>query len=130
MKASLLPALAMLATLAFAGQAHAQRHSDVTAVQLARMCTANPEGTERCDAYLNGIADAIYVYEEVRPENGSKGQPLPAYICIPNQVTGVQLRETFIEWLRANPNQNDRQAGGAVLRALNARFHCPDQPNR
>ena len=130
MKTSLLPACALLATLAFANQAHAQRHSNITAQQLARMCTASPELAERCDAYIDGIADAVYVYESVRPENGSKGQPLPAYICIPNGVTGVQLRQTFVEWLRANPNENDRQAGGAVLRALNARFHCPDQPNR
>ena len=130
MKASLLPALAVLATVAVAGQAHAQRLSSLNAQHLAALCTGDRTSSEGCEAYIDGVADTAGSYQELRPEDGSKGAALPGYVCVPRQVTGIQLRETFVEWLRANPNENDRQAAGAVLRALDARFRCPGQPNR
>lgn len=120
-------ALAILAaaTLAGTGPAHAQRQSGKTGQMLAQLCTGDASGIDACDAYISGIADAAYFYQELRPADGSKGARLPGYICIPPAVTGTQLRGVVVEFTRKRADQAGRAAGGVVLRALDDAYHCP-----
>ena len=48
---------------------------------------------EACTAYIDGVSDAASFYQFLRPMDGSKGQRLPDYVCVPGPTTGPQLRE-------------------------------------
>ena len=127
MKTPLFAALALLALplLALGVPAHAQRQSDTTGEQLAKLCTSrDARQLEGCTAYISGIADAAGLFQDLRPADGSKGAALPGYVCIPAKATGVQLRQAFVEWLRKHPDRNSQQAGHAVLVALDETFPC------
>ena len=118
--------LAAVATLAFTAQAQAQRESNINGQRLVALCTGDRTSVEGCEAYIDGVADAAGFYQRLRPEDGSKGATLPAYICIPGPTTGAQLRETVIQWYEKHQDNANRQASGVVLRALDEAFHCPD----
>lgn len=123
----LAPVLGCVAALAFSGQAHAQRESNVNGQRLVQLCTGDRVSIEACDAYVNGVADAAGFYQRLRPQDGSKGATLPAYICIPGPTTGAQLRETVVQWFQRHPDNANRQASGVVLRALDETFKCPGE---
>ena len=117
--------LAAAAALAFSGQAYAQRESNINGQRLAAICTGDRASMEGCEAYIDGVADAAEFYQLLRPEDGSKGATLPAYICVPKATTGAQLREAVVAWYRRHEDNANRQASGVVLRALDDTFHCP-----
>jgi len=119
----LFASLAVLA--ACAGSAHAERFSAVNGGRLISLCTARDKGVvEDCTAYINGVSDAASFYQNLRPADGSKGGKLPAYLCLPQAITGVQLREAVVGWARSHPESQGLQASGVVLRALHDSFKC------
>ncbi len=120
-----------LAALAFSSTAQAQtaRESGLTGQTLVKLCTpADPKSVEGCEAYINGVADSAYFYQVLRPANGSKGPPLPGYLCIPPPTTGAQLREKIVAYVQSKPDQGSRAASGVVLRALDEAYRCPATP--
>lgn len=120
--------LAGIAALALGGTAHAQRMSNLTGAKLVELCSSrDPRMVEGCTAYIDGIADSAAFYQRLRPSDGSKGEKLPGYICVPGPTTGVQLRQTIIEWYRRHQNQANRQASGIVLRAMDDTYVCPGE---
>ena len=121
----LAPVLGLVAAVALGGPAHAQRESNVNGQRLVQLCTGDRVSVEAGDAYVSGVADAAGFYQRLRPEDGSKGATLPAYICIPGPTTGAQLRETVVQWYQRHPDNANRQASGVVLRALDETFKCP-----
>jgi hypothetical protein len=123
--------LAGFTALAFASAAHAQnaRESGLTGQTLVKLCTpSDPKSVEACEAYINGVADSAYFYQVLRPANGSKGPPLPGYLCIPPATTGQQLREKVVGYVQSKQDQGSRAASGVVLRALDESFKCPAAP--
>ena len=123
--------LALTALLALAGTAHAQRFSSLSGGKLMEVCTSrDPRLVSDCTAYIDGISDTASFYQRLRPSDGSRGQQLPGYICVPSNVTGVQLRQQVVEWARRHPDQMQRQASGIVLRALDEIYLCPGEQRR
>jgi len=125
--------LLILATFAalLPATAHAQRMSNLTGQKLVELCTSKDRSAvEGCTAFIDGIADTTAYYQRLRPANGTKGAALPGYICVPGPTTGVQLRQTVIDFARKNPDQGTRQASGIVLRALDAAYLCPGEQKR
>lgn len=123
--------LALAAVASLAGTAHAQRFSSLSGEKLMQVCTSrDPRMVSDCTAYIDGIADTAAFYQTLRPSDGSRGQQLPGYICIPGSVTGVQLRQQVVEWARRHRDQMQRQASGIVLRALDETFLCPGEQRR
>ena len=91
--------------------AYAQRVSKVNGTKLMSLCSAG-RATD-CDAYLSGVADAI----------GAGGRDHAA-ACIPDAVTGVQLREVVKKFLRDHPQDAEKPAGVLVTQAFAAAFPC------
>ena len=119
----------LFATLAVvaaaAGTAHAERFSALDGNRLIGLCAGRDKGVvAECTAYVNGVADSVGFYQNLRPSDGSKGGTLPAYICLPSAITGVQMRETVVSWARAHPESMRLQASGVVLRALHDTYKC------
>ncbi|HTR16571.1 MAG TPA: Rap1a/Tai family immunity protein [Acetobacteraceae bacterium] len=106
--------LAGIALLAAGGTAEAQRASPVDGNKLLGICTRGQSGAAPCDAYINGVADAAVAL-------AGEGK---LQLCIPQTVTGIQMRDVTVKWLRAHPEERQHQAGVLVLRALREAFPC------
>ena len=123
--------IAAIAALALGSAAQAQRMSNLTGTKLVELCTSrDPRAIEGCTAYIDGIADTSAFFQRLRPADESKGAKLPGYICIPGSTTGVQLRQTVIDWFKKHTDQGGRQASGIVLRALDDTYLCPGEQLR
>jgi hypothetical protein len=94
-----------------AGAAQAQRISKVDGNRLLSICTATAPA--ECDAYLAGVADAI--------EAGGRAK---AAACIPKAVTGVQLRDVVVKYIRGNPQTRELKGGLLTFKAYTAAFPC------
>jgi hypothetical protein len=115
----------LLALVAAVGSAHAERFSAIDGSRLITICTGRDKGVVAdCTAYINGVSDAVSFYQNLRPADGSKGGRLPAYICVPTAITGVQLRDAVVGWAKSHPESQRLQASGVVLRALHDTFKC------
>ncbi len=115
----------MFVLVAAAGTAHADRFSAIDGNRLMGLCAGHDKTVvAECTAYINGVSDAASFYQNIEPANGSKGGKLPAYICVPTAITGVQLRQTVIGWAKAHPDSMRVQASGVVLRALHETYRC------
>ncbi len=101
----------VVACVAVAGTAHAQRESRVTGAKLLSLCTAS--NTANCDAYLSGIGDAV-----------AAGGPAHAAFCIPDAVTGKQLRDVAVKFMREHPQEMELKAGTIATHAFTAAFAC------
>ncbi len=116
---------ALVLTALAAGSAQAQRYSPLSGEKLIQICTARDRTmVEACTAYINGISDAIVAYQKSRPMDGSKGAALPAYICVPGTMSGVQLREGVVAWARQHRDVLPKQANFTVIGALRQSFPC------
>ncbi len=123
--------LAIVAVAALGGSAQAQRFSNLNGGKLMEICTSrDPRMLEACTAYIDGISDSVSFYQRLRPADGERGGQLPAYVCVPGNVTGVQLRQAVVNWGTQHRDQMGRQASGIVLRALDATFLCPGEQRR
>lgn len=89
----------------------AQRQSKVDGNKLLSLCTG-PKN-EQCDIYLSGVADA----------EGAAGKE-KAVACIPEAVTGTQLREVVVKYLKAHPEDRQMKAGHLALKAYAEAFAC------
>jgi hypothetical protein len=94
-----------------AGAAHAQRVSKVDGNRLLAMCSVKAPG--ECDAYLSGVADSIEAQGRAKAE-----------ACIPTAVTGTQLRDVVIKYMRDNPQTRQMHAGALTMKAFSAAFPC------
>ena len=102
-----------------------ERYTPISGEALARLCSANEgAGPRQCEAYISGVSDTITTYQTARPENGSKGQPLPDYICVMAKATGPQLRQAFLSWAERHRDQLSYQASVVVIRAFRDLFPC------
>ena len=119
-----LAGAALLAALA-ATPAHADRYSPLSGEKLMQVCTRGSTAlVGACDAYIDGVSDAITSYQAARPQDGRKGAPLPAYICVPGHLTGPQLRQTVVAWGEQHRNELNGQASAVVIRALLQTYAC------
>ena len=105
--------------------AYADRYSPLSGERLLQTCSGSNETlVSGCQAYIDGVSDAITSYQASRPADGRKGQPLEAYVCVPGRLTGPQLREAFVTWARQHQDELRAQASAAVIRALLTTFPC------
>jgi hypothetical protein len=99
--------------LCAAHTAQAQRLSKVNGARLLKLCSATGPVTEQCDIYLSGVADAMGM------------QPAPSRLaCIPNSVTGVQLREVAQKYMHDHPEKLELAAGDLATHAFAAAYAC------
>ena len=113
------PVVLLLAVAALgATPALAQRISSVKGQQLASMCASHAlPGQKMCEAYVSGIADAIGYEKASSPD---KAPP----VCIPEAITGAQLRQTTADWLAAHKDLSGERAARQVYEALKAAYPC------
>ena len=99
------------AALLAASPAMAQRVSTIDGNKLLGFCTSKtPDG---CDAYISGVADTIAAEGKAK-----------APACIPPAVTGTQLRDVVIKFIKSHPETRQLKAGVLTIRALSAAFPC------
>lgn len=119
---ALLPvgvAASMLAMVALALPARAQRLSPVTGEALMKLCSSKtPVG---CDAYVSGAADAAELLGRSATDPSDRSS---AQFCIPQDVVGSALRQTVIAWAQAHPEDGKQAAGTLVFHAFHASFPC------
>ena len=102
----------VLACLAAGGAAQAQRVSKVSAKVLMTACSSTKQA-DLCDAYLDGFTDAIR----------ASGQD-HALACIPQTVTGTELRDVVVRWLRGNPEAQHETGEKVAHLALQKAYPC------
>ena len=102
----------ILVLMAAVGAAHAQRVSKVTARVLMTACSGGKQA-ELCDAYLDGFTDAIRA-------NGQDH----ALACIPQTVSGTELRDVVVRWLRDNPESQHETGEKVAHLALQKAYPC------
>jgi len=90
--------------------AQAQRVSKVSGNQLMELC--GHTDIKGCDAYLDGIADAI------------AEEPAPRRACIPRNVTTPQLRDVVLKLLHNAPERRELPAARIVVHAYGKAFPC------
>ena len=112
----------LVAALPMLGTAHAERFSALNGAKLLEICQST--ASETCVAYIEGVADTESFFQRLRPADGSKGSKLPAYTCVPEAVTGLQMRDTVVAYGKSHPEYMSRQSSGVVLRALNEAYKC------
>jgi hypothetical protein len=100
-----------LACLLAAGAAHAQRVSNVKGTTLLKACTG--PSTTACDAYVDGFGDAISAE--------GKGS---AVACIPIAVTGTELRDVLVSFLKSHPEDQHLKASSLATRAFSKAYPC------
>lgn len=124
-------ALLAVALAVLGGTAQAQRISNITGGKLGNICVSKDKAMlEACDAYLDGVSDAVSFYQFLRPADGSKGAKLPDYICVPGPTTGPQLREAYVSWLKKHPDAQRQSAAQATMRALNDTYVCSGEQKK
>ena len=123
--------LTVMALVALGGTAQAQRFSNITGGKLGELCISQNRGqVEACTAYLDGVSDAISFYQRLEPSDGSRGAKLPDYVCVPGPITGPQLRESYVAWLRKHREAQQQTAAQAAMRALNDTYLCEGEKPR
>ncbi|MBV9750446.1 MAG: hypothetical protein JO157_16695 [Acetobacteraceae bacterium] len=130
MMKTVLAGAALLGVLAVVPAAHAEgyRYSPLSGERLMYVCTKGSNALiGACNAYLDGVSDAITSYQAARPQDGRKGAPLPAYICVPGHLTGPQLRQAVVAWGEQHRNELNGQASAVVIRALLQTYPCQSQ---
>lgn len=113
--------LAMLSITAGHGVAHAQRVSSMQAGKLLQYCTRS-SGVQICEGYIAGMADGVALTKVFDKNEGDS--KAPAGFCIPSSVTGTQLRESVVVWMKKHTDQLHHPVGAAVYTALHETFPC------
>ena len=120
-----------LGWLGVASPALAQREARINGQRLVALCEAKDKtAVEACTAYIDGVADGVAFYQRIMPADGSKGGKLPNYVCIQAAVTGTEMRQTVVAWLKKHPERANQQASGVVINALNDSYLCPGEKPR
>jgi len=110
---------ALVAVLALAGPARAQRLSPVTGEALMKLCTGKV--VVGCDAYVSGVADEA---ELLGRSNAEPTDRSPMQFCIPADVKGTALRQTVVAWAQAHSEDSKLPAAMLVVHAFRASFPC------
>lgn len=97
------------ASVFVASGALAQRLSSVDGTKLLTFCTGKVSPS--CDPYLSGVADAFSAGESKK-------------ICIPDAVSGNQLRDVVVKFLKDHPGDRELKAGTLTYRAYTSAFSC------
>jgi len=117
--------IAAFAATAMLGTAHAERFSTLSGAKLEQTCTSrDAKLSTGCTAYIEGVSDSISLYQQLRPRDGSKGAALPSYVCVPEQVTGIQMREAVVRYIKQSTDNNTRTASVVVANALREAYAC------
>ncbi len=109
--------LALMVVLLAATPAAAQRVSSVSGARLLGICTGPQVGL--CDAFIGGVSDTVATADALPDHAGHAFG-----ICIKREVTGRQLRETVVGWLKGHRDDADRAAVDMTLQALKAAYPC------
>lgn len=109
----------LLAVLALAAPARAQRLSPVTGEALMKLCTGKV--VVGCDAYVSGVADEA---ELLGRSNAEPTDRSSMQFCIPADVKGTALRQTVVAWSQAHSEDAKLPAAMLVVHAFRASFPC------
>jgi hypothetical protein len=122
MKRLIFGAFTLLLAASATGEAAETRMSKTDGAKLLSICTARAENlVQGCEAYLDGVADTVGVYQHEQQATPDKQAP---HICMPATVTGVQLRQVAVGYVQAHPADRGRFAALLVTRALGEAYPC------
>jgi len=125
------PILSLLVAAMIATPTAAQAQAKERTVQsLYQECKA-PETLElmSCVRYLQGVAIALVgngiLYRDQDRTRAEKTLLYPVAICVPEGVTGGQLRQVFINWAEKNPLGWNQSEGIGPWVAFQDAWPCP-----
>ena len=120
-------AVAVLAAAVFAAPSGARAGAFYDGRKLAEDCK-QPDGSYSeglCLGYVQGVADAIQVRAERRPDGTYEGlSPGGFRSCVPAAATAAQLEAIVQKWLAGHPQTWHLGAGSLVGKALADAFPC------
>lgn len=91
-----------------------------TAGQLAERCSPGDNSNPGlCFAYITGVHDSVRAYELWLTMTE---------FCVPRQTPQVDLRQAFLDYLQAHPQDASAQAASVVVISLKERFRCDPPP--
>ena len=114
--ASMVPLLA--AALLYFGAATANA-APMTAAELTAACAGDANARLTCDGYLRALTDLVLV-REARGQHGK--------ICLPDTVTGDQIRETVTSFVATKPPRGTPTAIRLVSAAMRSKYPCSGAP--
>lgn len=77
-------------------------------------------GRNACEGYVMGVVDAAYTGDRLwRAEAGWRW-------CLPSGVSGTQLTDSVVLFLKENPEKRHMTAASLVAGAIAERFPCSD----
>ncbi len=123
MKSWIVLSLLFLAMAAARPVAAQSRESAIDGNKLLERCTAKDRSlAQGCEAYVQGVADTVAVYEAAaKAANVTQAE---SRICVPTQVTGIQMRDAVVQWLQAHPADRAHQAGHVAVHVLRETWPC------
>lgn len=102
----------------------AQRVSKVKAADFLQLCQKS-QTVRACNIYISGIADSV-AFSKVYAKN--EGDPkAPAGFCIDPSVSGNEMRQKIIDYMKAHPDQLNQPAGATVFSALHESYPCKNE---
>ena len=127
--------------LIFSAGAPAQSSEVLSGKALAEGCQANEHDRMACLAYMAGFTDGFvsndwimttYLKENLRAgyltvSATAERVEKPAY-CVDDQVPAEIVRQAYLDWAAANPEELDQPASSALFHALSAAFPCSGEP--
>jgi Rap1a immunity proteins len=97
------------------------RAQTITGTQLYQICTSEEDtGKALCQGWTGGFLNAL-VIAQVQADRGKKG----AVTCLPNGVTGIQVKRTVMKFLADHPSLMNEDAGVLTFFAIKSAFPCP-----
>jgi hypothetical protein len=104
-----------LLALALAGEANAQIGAYETGNELYTWCTT-AASEAHCLSYILGVSDTISSYQGLKLAK--------TIVCAPKGVTGGQIRDVVVNYLKAHPEERHTSASSSILVALSEVWPC------
>jgi hypothetical protein len=111
MKISGLMVLALLAAPSLTSAAYFKSAADISEVCLIKQAELV------CAPYLYGVVDSIF---------SNRGELVGNKICLPDGITGNQVKSAFLQFLAKHPDFRKAVASSVIAAALTEAYPCLD----
>ena len=116
-------AIPLAASVAVPAARAETRSSGIDGAKLLSRCTSRAAPlAQGCTAYIEGVADTVGTYENAA--EAAHVTAAESRICVPGPVTGTQMRDKVVGWLKAHPDDRGRSSGAIVVHVLRETWPC------
>ena len=93
---------------------------------LLNLCESNrPEHMGMCFGYIHAFSEGFqFGQADMAAERSRNTAPIPLRYCIPEGVTGQQLRDIVVRFLRQNPEHRHIWYGQLIMWSLSRTYPC------